>query len=46
MTNNQAEADGFKDANVALFRAHNYVKSKTGSAYKALSFITDVITVI
>jgi UDP-glucose:glycoprotein glucosyltransferase len=43
VTNNQMETDGFKEANVALFRAYNYVKTKTGSAYKALAFITDVI---
>ena len=42
MTNNEAETDGFKEANVALFRAHNYVKQSSGSAAKALSFITDV----
>lgn len=42
VSNSDAETDGFKDASVALFRAHNYIKSKAGSAYKALSFITDV----
>lgn len=42
VSNNQAETDGFKEANVALYRVHNYIKAKTSSAYKALSFITDV----
>ena len=42
VSNSDAETDGLKEANVALFRAYNYIKTKTGSAYKALSFITDV----
>ncbi len=43
VTNNLEETSGFEDASVALFRAHNYVKEKTGSPAKALSFLTDVI---
>ncbi len=42
VTNHDQETDGNVHANVALFRAHNYVKQKTNSAPKALSFITDV----
>ena len=38
----QDEVSGFERASVALFRAHNYVKEKSGSAAKALSFLTDV----
>ena len=41
VTNDQKETDGYKEANVALFRAHNYVVQSQGRA-KALSFITDV----
>ena len=33
--------DGFKEANVALYRAHNYIVQSEGRT-KALSFITDV----
>lgn len=42
VTNNENEVDGFKEANVALFRAHNYIKMTMKSNYKAFSFITDV----
>jgi hypothetical protein len=42
VTNANDQADGYVDASVALFRAHNYVKTKTNSAPKALSFLTDV----
>lgn len=42
VTNGNEEADGYVDANVALFRAHNYVKQKTNSPAKALAFITDI----
>jgi UDP-glucose:glycoprotein glucosyltransferase len=42
VTNGEEEVDGFKDASVALFRVHNYIKEKTNSAAKALSFLTDV----
>jgi UDP-glucose:glycoprotein glucosyltransferase len=41
VTNNDEETDGYNDASVALFRAHNYVKQKF-NAPKALSFLTDV----
>ncbi len=41
MANGDEQTDGFKDASVALFRAHNYIKLKSNAA-KALSFITDV----
>ena len=42
VTSRDDEVDGFKNANVAFFRAHNYIKSITRSNYKAFSFITDV----
>lgn len=42
VTKSENEVDGFKDASVALFRAHNYIKFKMNSPVKALSFITDV----
>jgi UDP-glucose:glycoprotein glucosyltransferase len=42
VTKSEDEVDGFKDASVALFRAHNYIKFKINSPVKALSFITDV----
>jgi UDP-glucose:glycoprotein glucosyltransferase len=42
VTNGLEETSGFEDASVALFRAHNYVKEKTSSPAKALSFLTDV----
>jgi UDP-glucose:glycoprotein glucosyltransferase len=41
VTNDQKETDGFKEANVALFRAYNYIVQSQGRD-KALSFITDV----
>ena len=41
VTNADEQTDGFKDASVAIFRAHNYIKLKSNAA-KALSFITDV----
>ena len=41
VTNDEQQSDGFIDASVALFRAHNYIKQKSNAA-KALSFITDV----
>jgi hypothetical protein len=42
VTNDNEQTDGYVDASVALFRAHNYVKLKTNSAAKALSFLTDI----
>lgn len=42
VTSNKEEVNGADDASVALFRAHNYVKEKSGSAAKALSFLTDI----
>lgn len=42
ITNHNEQADGFVDASVAMFRAHNYIKAKSNSPAKALSFITDV----
>jgi len=42
VTSDADVVDGFENANVALFRAHNYIKSVTGSNYKAFSFMTDV----
>lgn len=41
VTNGEETVDGYKDASVALFRAHNYVKAQSG-AVKALAFLTDV----
>ena len=42
VTNGDRQTDGFKEADVALFRAHNYIKEKSRSNYKALAFLTDV----
>ena len=42
VTRSEEEVNGFEDASVALFRAHNYVKEKTSSPAKALAFLTDV----
>lgn len=42
VTNDRDEVDGNSDPSVALFRAHNYIKLKTNSPVKALSFLTDV----
>lgn len=42
VTNNEKQTDGYKHANVALFRAHNYIKTTQRSSLKALAFITEV----
>jgi len=41
VVNNSEKVDGHSDAGVALLRAFNYI-TKTESAAKALSFLTDV----
>ena len=45
VVNSDPEVDGLADPGVAILRAFNYIR-KNDNAVKALSFITDVSTIL